>query len=277
MKYKAYAKINLNLIVLDKREDNKHNIESVFHKIDLFDEIEITKNDLGKCVIICNNKDLEDDNLIYKAFTILNENYDICGVDVKLNKRIPMQAGLGGGSSDCATFIKGMNDLFDLKITNDDLVRLFAPLGADIVPCYYDVPLLAKGVGEKVREIKSNLEFNLVLVKPNINCNTGEMYKRIDDEGLIDRNNNSTNKILQALENGDVTLLSDNLYNTFEAVVDLKSVKEDIMNTGALNTLLSGSGSSVFGIYENYDKALRAFHKLQDKYQTFLCKSINIH
>jgi len=276
MKRKAFAKINLNLIVLNKRKDNKHNIESIFHKIDLFDEVEITKNNLGECLISCNIPELEKDNLIMKAFEILKSVYDITGVNVKLNKRIPMQAGLGGGSSDCASFIRGMNDLFDLKITNEDLVKLFAPLGADIVPCYYDVPLLAKGVGEKVKKINSNLEFNLVLVKPDISCNTKEMYQRIDNEGLIDKNNQSTEKILKALEDGDVKLLSKNLYNTFESVVDLQNVKEDIIKTGALNALLSGSGSSFFGIYENEQDAKKAYELLNKKYECYLCKSINI-
>ena len=189
MEINAYAKVNLNLLILNKRDDNKHNIESIFHKIDLYDTLEINKNNNDKCIITCNKKELENDNLILKAFDILKEQYNISGVDVKLEKNIPMQAGLGGGSTDCATFIKAINEIFELNIDYDTLNELFSNLGADIIPCYYDYPLYATGVGNIIDKIDSKLDFNMVLIKPDFSCNTGEMYNKLDELGISHEKN----------------------------------------------------------------------------------------
>ena len=275
MKIKAYGKINLNLLVLNKREDGKHDLKSVFQKIDLFDELEIKKNKSNKCIIKCNIKELEKDNLLIKAFNILKERFPfITGVDVDLWKRIPMQAGLGGGSSDTAAFIKGMKKLFKLKINKKELQSICNSLGSDVYPCYYDVPVVLD-IGDKLRVINSNLQFHLVVIKPDYSCNTGEMYKKLDD---IKREKRDTTKdIIRALEDNDLDLLNDNLYNSFEDIMDKRfiRIKEELLNSGALNVLLSGSGSCIFGIYKTKKKALETFNNLKNKYEIYICKSIN--
>jgi 4-diphosphocytidyl-2-C-methyl-D-erythritol kinase len=273
MKIKAYAKINLNLLVLDKREDGLHDIKSVFQKIDLYDELEIKKNKDSKCKLKCNVKELEEDNLLLKAYELLKEVYpSLTGVDIYLNKKIPMEAGLGGGSSDVGAFLIVMNKLFKLGMKEKDFKKYGMLLGSDVYPCCYNVPVLLD-VGDKLKVINSNLSFHLLVIKPKSSCNTCLMYKKLDE---IKRNKQDTTKgVIKALENNNLELLIANLYNSFEEVVDFNLVKKDLISNGALGTLLSGSGSCVFGIYENKKKAREAFNKLKNKYEIYLCKSIN--
>ena len=280
MKSRAYAKVNLNLIVTSKRKDGKHNLESVFHKVDLFDDIEINVNKTNKCNIVCNIKELEKDNLINKAFGLIKSDYpQVSGVDVKLIKRIPMQAGLGGGSSDCATFIKMMDELFNLKMSKKKTHEIAFELGADVVPCLYNYPVKATGVGHLINKINSKLEFYLVLVKPNINCHTGQMFNKLDSIKIknINELKNTTINIVKALEEDNLELLCSNLYNSFEEVVDeeIIKIKEELIDCGAINSLLTGSGSCVFGIFENELSAKECFNKIKNKYEVYICKSIN--
>ena len=275
MKRNAYAKINLNLIVKDKIEDGKHYLDSVFHKISLCDEIEIEENDLNKCVLTCNIKELESDNLILKAYEMLKKSYKIKGLNVKLTKKIPMQAGLGGGSSDVATFILMVNDYFKLKMTKRALNRIGKELGSDVIPCYYDRPVHVTATGYLVSEIISNSEFNLIVIKPELDCNTGLMYKKLDELKNREIPNNS-GYITKALFNNDLDLLVNNLFNSFEDVVDCKEIKKDLIDSGAMGALLSGSGSCVFGIYKDEESALKANEVLKNKYLTFVCNSVNM-
>ena len=274
MKRHAYAKINLNLIIKNKIEDGKHLLESVFHKISLCDDIEIEENVYDKCVLTCNIKELENDNLILKAYEMLKEEYEIPGLDVKLTKRIPIQAGLGGGSSDVATFILMVNEYFDLKLTFEELNVIGKSLGSDVVPCYYDQPVLGEGIGNVITPIISNLDFNLVVIKPDLECSTGLMYKKLDE--IKDREiPDNTNQIIKSLNNSDLELLVNNLFNSFEEVVDCKEIKKDLIDSGAMGALLCGSGSCVFGIYRNKKEAEAASKILSNKYLTYVCESIN--
>ena len=274
MKRHAYAKINLNLIIKNKIEDGKHLLESVFHKISLCDDIEIEENIYDKCVLTCNIKELENDNLILKAYEMLKEEYEIPGLNVKLTKRIPMQAGLGGGSSDVATFILMVNEYFDLKLTFEELNVIGKSLGSDVVPCYYDQPVLGEGIGNVITPIISNLDFNLVVIKPDLECSTGLMYKKLDE--IKDRDiPDNTNQIIKSLNNNDLELLVNNLFNSFEEVVDCKEIKKDLIDSGAMGALLCGSGSCVFGIYRNKKEAEAASKILSNKYLTYVCESIN--
>lgn len=275
MKRNAYAKINLSLIVKDKIEDGKHYLDSVFHKISLCDEIEIEENDLDRCIISCNIKELENENLILKAYEMLKKSYKIKGLNVKLTKKIPMQAGLGGGSSDVATFILMVNDYFNLNMTKKALNRIGKELGSDVIPCYYNRPVHVTATGYLVSEIVSNLDFYLVVVKPDLECNTGLMYRKLDkikDREMPDRNG----WLVQALYYKDLDLLCKNLFNSFEEVVDCKEIKKDLIDSGALGALLSGSGSSVFGVYKDKEAAIKANEVLNKKYLSFVCDSVNI-
>jgi len=273
---KARAKINLTLEVLDKREDNYHNLKSVFQKVNLYDELYIYKTDnndfeLETNIDVLNNKE----NIIYKAYVKLKERFkQVSGVKVVLSKRIPMQAGMAGGSTDCASFILGMNKLFDLNLSKNDMISLGRSLGADVVPCLYNKAVLAEGIGDIITKIDTNFKYYIVVIKPELSCNTGEMFKKLDSRERIFKIDNSQN-VIEALENNNIELLSNNLYNAFEEVVDLKQIKDELIKNNAQGSLLTGTGSCVYGIFKNKEDAKFAYNNLKDRYKTYICTSYN--
>ena len=236
---KARAKINLNLEIVGKREDNYHNLSSVFQKINLYDELSIQKTETDDIEIQSNILTLNNqENIIYQAYVTLKQKYkSITGVKVILNKKIPMQAGLAGGSTDCASFLIGMNRLFDLKLSKQELENIGKSLGADVVPCFYQGAIIVEGIGEIITPICTNLKYYLVIIKPEISCNTKEMYQKIDENKAIKQPNNSQ-KIRQAYEQNQLEQIADNLYNVFEDVIEEKStiekLKEELTEQGAL-------------------------------------------
>ena len=236
---KARAKINLNLEVVRKREDNYHNIKSVFQKINLYDELYIQKTETNDLELETNIEQLNNkENIIYKAYEILKEKHKkITGAKVKLNKKIPMQAGLAGGSTDCASFILGMNRLFDLRLSKTEIEDIAKSLGADVVPCFYNRALLAEGIGDEITPINTNFKYYVIIIKPQIACNTKEMYQKIDGKKDLKQPDNS-DKMIQALEQNNLELLANYLYNIFETVMDekemIQSIKKELMEQGAI-------------------------------------------
>lgn len=273
---KARAKVNLTLEILNKREDNYHNLKSVFQKINLYDEIYIYKTEnnefeLKTNVDVLNNKD----NIIYKAYVKLKERFDkITGVKVVLKKRIPMQAGLAGGSTDCASFIIGMNKLFSLNMDKEEIEILGKSLGADVVPCMYNKAVLAEGIGEIITKIDTKCKYYILVIKPDFACNTGKMYQELDSKKR-DLEKDNTDIVINALKNNNIELLSTNLYNSFEEVVNVKNIKQELIKNKALGALLCGSGSCVFGIYKNKEDIKKAYSVLKNNYETYICISYN--
>ena len=276
---KARAKINLNLLVLDKREDNYHNIKSVFQKVNLYDEIYLKKINENEFKMITNMGEINNkENIIYKAYIKLKEKCkNITGIQVRLNKKIPMQAGMAGGSTDCAAFIILMNRLFDLKLSKKDMSDLGKELGADVIPCFYNRPVIAEGIGDIITKIDTNFKYYLVIIKPEMSCSTKEMYKKIDTKKINQKDR--TKEIVEALEKSDIEILSSNLYNVFEEVIDRKdlieNIKQKLINNGAISSLMTGSGSAIYGIFKDKNTAENAYESLKDKYQTYICTSYN--
>lgn len=275
---KARAKINLSLEVIGKREDNYHNIKSIFQKINLYDELYIKKTQTDTFELQTNIKEINNkENIIYKAYRKLKQEYkNITGIQVKLNKKIPMQAGLAGGSTDCASFLLGMNRLFDLKLSKTEIENMGKSLGADVVPCFYNKAVLAEGIGDKITPIDTHFKYYIVIVKPEMSCNTKEMYQKIDEgNGIIQVKN--TNKVIQALEQEKIELLAHNLYNVFEEVVEEKivKIKKELIKQGSIGSLMTGSGSCVYGIFPNKEIAKTAYDKLKKQYQVYICTSYN--
>lgn len=236
---KARAKINLNLEVTGKRPDNYHTLSSVFQKINLYDELYIQKTKSDGIVITSNVKELNnEDNIMAKAYHALKQNYkNITGVEVKLKKRIPMQAGLAGGSTDCASFLIGMNQLFSLNMTKEEIENIGEKLGADVVPCLYNQPIKAKGIGEIITPINTNSKYYLVIIKPPIACNTKELFSKIDEQKTVNQKRN-TEKISQELEKNELKEMAKYLYNVFEEVIEEKEliheIKEELIKKGAI-------------------------------------------
>lgn len=277
---KARAKVNLNLEILGKREDNYHNLESVFQKVNLYDEIYIKKTETDGFKLNINVKELDTkENIIYKAYVKLKEQYkEISGIEVTVNKKIPMQAGMAGGSTDCSAFIIAMNRLFDLKLTKKEMEVLGKSLGADVVPCFYNQAVKAEGIGEIITNIDTHFKYYMVIIKPKIACNTKEMFQKLDtEEGILQLH--TSENIIKALENKDIHLLADNLYNVFEEVIQekgiIQDIKKELIKNGALQALMTGTGSCVYGIFKDKQSAKDAYIALKDKYQTYICTSYN--
>lgn len=276
---KARAKINLNLLVLNKRDDGYHDIKSVFQKINLYDEMFITKIPGNNIILKTDAEEINNNqNIICKAYRKLKEKYDqISGIEVVLKKNIPMQAGLAGGSTDCATFIVCMNKLFDLNMKKTEMESIGSSLGADVVPCFYNVPILVEGIGNIITKFDSNFKYYIIIIKPKLFHETKEMYQKLDKKSNEINQIDNTNEILEALKSKNIKKLSNSLYNVFENAVEeidvINELKNILRDTGAINSLMTGSGSCVFGIYENKEQAKEAYNKLKNDYQTFICTS----
>ena len=277
---KARAKINLNLEILNKREDNYHNIKSVFQKINLYDEIFIKKSNIDGIELQTNIEGLNnEENIVYKAYYKLKEKYkDITGIKVIINKKIPMQAGLGGGSTDCASFIFSMNKLFNLKLSKKEIENIGKSLGADVVPCLYNKAVLAEGIGDIITPIDTKFKYYIVIVKPNLSCNTREMYELIDKRKELRIIDKST-FIINGLKNNNLKQISNNLHNRFEDIIEknkyIKEIKCEMIRNGALGSLMTGAGSCVYGLFENKKTAKSAYENFKKKYQTYICTSYN--
>ncbi len=277
---KARAKINLNLLVLNKREDNYHNIRSIFQKISLYDELYIEKTDTNTIELNTNIKELNnEDNIIYKAYMKLKERTNnVGGVKVSINKKIPMEAGLAGGSTDCANFIVCMNKLFNLNLSKKEMKDIGKSLGADVVPCMYNTAIKAEGIGNIITKLKTDIKYYILIIKPKISFNTKNMYKRIDSKEEIKQVDQS-DKIIEALESKKLDLLKNNMYNVFENVIKekdlIKKLKNELKKTGAIQSLMTGAGSCVYGIFKDKQVAKKAYRKLKERYQTYICTSYN--
>lgn len=277
---KARAKINLNLEILNKRDDGYHNLKSIFQKINLYDELYIKKIDKNEFELQTNIDCLNNSqNIIYKAYMKLKQKHrNITGIKVVLNKKIPMQAGLGGGSTDCASFILCMNKLFHLGLSRIEMENIGKGLGADVVPCLYNGVIFAQGIGDEITKINTNFKYYIVIIKPEISCNTKEMYDKIDRKNKVDKTDKSE-KIIGALVNNDIYSIADNLYNSFESVIEeniIFKIKSELIKNKAIGSLMTGSGSCVYGIFKNKETAKQAYENLKNKYQTYICTSYNL-
>ncbi len=187
-----------------------------------------------------------------------------------------MQAGMAGGSTDAASFIVAMNKLFDLKMTKEEMCNIGKAIGADVVPCLYNVPVKAKGIGDIITCLDTNLNYYVVVIKPDISCDTKYMYQKIDSkEDIIQKD--FTEDIIEGLQKNDMNLVASGMYNIFENVIDdskIENIKNDIKKVGAINSLMTGSGSCVYGIFKSKEEAKKAYKILKEKYQEiYICKS----
>lgn len=277
---KARAKVNLTLNVLNKRPDNYHNLESIFQKINLYDELYIEKTDTNKLEIITNLKNVKlEDNIIFKAYSKLKElSKDISGIKVTLNKRIPTEAGLAGGSTDCASFILAINKMYNLNLSEEELIELGKNIGADVCPCYYNTAVKAEGIGEIITKIDTKFKYYLVIIKPEISFSTKDMFKKLDETEDL-RQENMATPMERALKTENLELLCNNLYNVFEEVVEEKEIIEELKNklldNGAKGVLMTGSGSCVYGIFKNKEDARQVYKQLKEKYEVYICSSYN--
>lgn len=280
MRIKAYAKINISLDIIGKREDGYHLLEMIMQAIDLYDEINIEKQKEG-ISIKCNKPYVPTDerNLAYKAAKIFMEKYNVnCGVAINIKKNIPVCAGLAGGSTDGAAVLKLMNKLFDINASDEELMELGLKLGADVPYCIKGGTALCKGIGEEVTELKGFKDKIIVLVKPPFGVSTKSVYQDFDLNKA--RNHPNTELLINAIENNDLYIVSNNMKNLLENVTLRKhkiliNIKEEMKSYGATGTMMSGSGPTVFAFFDDMLKAQRCFEKMKTRYNdVFITRTI---
>lgn len=278
---KSPAKINLGLRIVRKREDGFHDIETVFQMISIYDILTFRIIDSG-VVFKTNHKKLplDDTNLVVKAAKlILQETKFKKGVEIFLEKTIPVGAGLGGGSSNAASTIIGLKDLCQLNLKKKDLIKFAMKLGSD-VPFFLSGPTaFGRGRGEILTPLKIRVGIFVVVVFPNIFIHTGSVYKELN-LGLT--SNSKDNNILGLLlKEGEIADFGNHLFNDLETIVCKKypillKIKKALIRLGAVSALVSGSGSSVFGLFAQSESAQKAAAKLRKKnWQVFFAKTIN--
>ncbi len=280
MRSKAYAKINISLDIIGKREDGYHLLQMIMQSIDLYDEITIEKQKKD-ITIKCNKQYVPTDekNLAYKAAKLFKEKYNINdGVYIYIKKNIPVCAGLAGGSTDGAAVLKIMNSLFNVNASNEELMELGLKLGADVPYCIKGGTALCEGVGEKVTELKNFKDKILVLVKPPFGVSTKGVYQEFNIEKA--RNHPDTNAIIEAMEKDDLKLVCSNMKNLLENVTLRKhkiliNIKEEMRYYGSMGTMMSGSGPTVFAFFDDMLKAQRCFEKMKEKYNdVFITRTV---
>ncbi len=271
LKIKAPAKINLGLNIIEKRNDGYHNIETVFYPIRLYDELEIIKSE--RFYFKCSNSNLRIDknNSIIKAKKILEKETGInFNCRITLKKNIPIGAGLGGGSSDAASILKALDKLYELKITISKLEQLAADIGSDVPFFIKANPCFAAKKGEEMKKINLSLPFPILIVNPGIHISTKWAYQNINPK----KPDRSLLSIFNKCQN-DFELLRKLVKNDFEKIVFnkfpvVKEIKKQLYKEGAMFALMTGSGSTVFGVFPDLITAKKAERKFKKNYFTFI-------
>ncbi len=275
----ARAKINLTLDVTDRLENGYHEVDMIMHQIDLHDIVTISRNKLGKIRLQNSVRYLPTDmtNIAFKAAMIIRERYEISeGVDIYIEKNIPVSAGLAGGSTDAASVIKGMNKLFDLNMSIEEMLEIGLKIGADVPFCILGGCYRAMGIGEKLTALDSKLDSWLIISKPSIGVSTKDVYNALKVDEII--NHPKTLEMKEAVEGGNVYGVIENLRNVLEDVTTemypvVNDVKSKMMEYGAMGEMMSGSGPTVFGFFKNKQKATKACENLKKKYpQSYVAK-----
>lgn len=259
---KAYGKINLGLDVLRKRPDGYHDLKMIMQMVDVYDDIVITKTDRKDEIVVATDKfvlENEKGNLAYMAVKLLFDEFNIHqGIEIKINKRIPIAGGMAGGSSDCATTLMGINKMFDLKLSKEDLMKRGVKLGADVPYCVLGKTAIAEGIGEILTPLPTPPSCYVIIAKPPVSVSTAFVYGNIRPDEITKRPN--IDGMAEAIKNGDLYKMSSLLYNVMEDVTVpeypiIADIKKMMIENGALNSIMSGSGPTVFGIYDNLEKA----------------------
>ena len=266
---KAYGKINLGLDVLRRRDDGYHEVRMIMQTINLFDRLEIKK--IKEPVIKIHTNlfflPVNENNLVYKAAKLLIDEFGIQeGVSVGLTKKIPVAAGMAGGSTDAAAMLFGMNRLFGLGLSKKQLMERGVKIGADVPYCIMRGTALAEGIGDMLSPLPAMVKCPVLIAKPQISVSTKFVYQnlKLDDKTVhpdIDR-------LIEDIRNKDLKAVSDHMGNVLESVTIpnypvISQIKEQMMDSGAVGSMMSGSGPTVFGLFDDSRTAQLAFGKIK--------------
>lgn len=276
---KALAKINLGLDVVRRREDGYHEVRMVMQTIHLYDKLEIIKKKEEGITITSNLSYVptNENNLVYKAGKLLIDEFGIKeGVSVDLQKRIPVAAGMAGGSTDAAAMLYGMNRIFDLGLSRQQLMDRGVKIGADVPYCLMRGTALAEGIGEKLTSLPPMVKCPVLIAKPQISVSTKFVYQNLKlDENTI---HPDIDQLVTDIENKDLHAIAGHMGNVLESVTIpeypvIARIKAQMMKSGAVNAMMSGSGPTVFGLFEDEETARKAYN---DMVKSGLAKQIYV-
>ena len=278
----AYAKLNLTLDVLAKREDGYHDIKSVMQAISLRDDIEIDIGTGKPRNILCDKDHIPTDesNLAWKAAKLFFETTgkDPDGIEIRITKRIPVEAGLGGGSADAAAVLRALNRHYDMPLSLPALAELGAQVGSDVPFCVLCGTAMVEGRGDRIRRLPDLPDCIFVVCKPDFSVSTPVLYRKLDEKTIGKRPDHQAME--SALLAGDLEKVVTSVYNVFDPVVteehlELNYIKSVMNSYGGVGMQMTGSGSAVFGICSNFENAAVICNMLKDNYpQVYIAKPV---
>lgn len=268
IKVNAYAKINLLLDIINKRNDGYHDLFMIMQSINLYDTVTVTETKTKKITITCNIDDipLDEHNIAYKAAAQFFKDTKIKnkGINIDIVKRIPHAAGMAGGSADGAGVLVALNELTGADLSIDELCKIGVKIGADVPFCIKGGTLLAQGIGDVLNKVKPLRKCFILIAKPDCSVNTAYAYRRFDECGKA----HTPDKLgmLYAMQSRDLKSIAEKMENVFEqfiAVDNKVEIKSIMRNHNALGVCMSGSGPTVFGIFENKEDANNALNEIK--------------
>lgn len=267
---KAFAKINLGLDVVRRLENGYHEVRMVMQTVGIYDVLSLEKTDAGITVTTDNGElPTDESNLIYKAARLMLEHYGISGgVKIHLQKNIPIAAGMAGGSTDAAATLKGINRLFDLGCTLKELMKLGVSIGADVPYCVMGGTALAEGIGEMLTALTPAPDCYVLVAKPDISVSTKYVYEHLDAASI--RQHPDIDGMVKAIEKGSLQGILERMENVLESVTVsaypvIDTIKSRMKELGAVNSLMSGSGPTVFGIFINEETVREASERIKEE------------
>ena len=266
----AMAKINLGLDVLRRRENGYHDVKMIMQTVDIYDTLEFEKREDSQIIIKVDAMELptDENNLIYKATKLLFEKRDVKeGVEITLTKRIPIAAGMAGGSTDAAAALVGINRLFDLGFSMEELKEVGVKIGADVPYCIEGGTALSEGIGEILTKLPDAPDCFVVVAKPEISVSTKYVYENLHANEL--KYHPDIDGMVEAIRNQDLAGVCKRMENVLETVTEKKypvisQLKQMLLEAGAENSLMSGSGPTVFDIFKEEEKAKEALKKVEE-------------
>ncbi|MFV1951120.1 MAG: 4-(cytidine 5'-diphospho)-2-C-methyl-D-erythritol kinase [Nitrospinota bacterium] len=280
IKIKSHAKINLGMKVYKKREDGFHEVETILQMVDLYDTVTLRRIEAG-IVVSCNNGSVPEDenNLAYRAAELIQGHTKVKkGVLIKIDKHIPVSAGLGGGSSNAAVTLLALNRLWDLGLKKDELIDLAKLLGSDVPFFIFGTRAIGRGRGEELEPLSPGKRVPAVLVNPNLSLSTSLVYKNLNLR-LTNKDNN-INLLMSLLNKGEIKKIGRYIFNDLESPAIksfpvIKDIKDKLWSLGAAGSMMSGSGPTVFGLFTDYNIAKEACHRLKEgEWTVFLTETI---
>lgn len=277
---RAYGKINLTLDITGKRKDGYHLLEMIMQSVDIYDTIRVKKSESKSTTIKCSGDHAPSDssNIAYRAAELIISKYKGSkAVDIDIIKRIPAAAGMAGGSADAAAVIYAMNSLFEMDLNEKELRQTALELGADVPFCLMGGTVLAKGIGEDLTYLNF-MDLDLIVVKPDDAVSTDRIYKNVDISRITRRPDNK--KALKAIELNDKKMLMDSMYNVLEPVTQIfvpkiSEIEKNLTDNGAVFAMMTGSGSAVFGIFDDKEKMKAAYSEIKKTYEdTYITKTV---